>query len=799
MCWLTLASQIITVLNKFKTMSLAIVIVLILSARIGYAQQSRQSVIDKNIPDISQLSGVWVNADTTATEPSLRNFRAQGILDRDMTSISWFARAPFSGGYHSGVLRINGKAPRAQLFRWQPWEGLRKSVNSTYSIQTSVRMAPDHDIVMWNINIVNNTKQTQQYNITQDLIGFISNYDKEIWAYPYPYPTLKGKHTQRQDEIVNVIDNIGLAPKDIKAENADTNGPGQVKTATKPTWPTDDDILDSKKYTVLEHTANKLVIADTETQCFIGFYIEDTPDNLSPRNSGGTAKWQINLKPSAHKNIRFFMTYGSSRDAVEANISQFKTNFNQTFAGVENTWRERWRDLFVPGNNLISGNFPVLQTNDAAAKKVYYTGPLTFLYLLNLDLPAHTRVVLTVGPKWGASVVFFWDSAEWSSIYALADPVMMKEDLKDWIANVDLDKHYGKDNFGGGGIGNAYRANYWAIFQMVYSYITVTGDYGFLNETIKGVKLIDIIDSYAQHWKKMALYGQPGCTDDIYKLADFGDDEWNLLECVPTYKHVVPSFNVGYVWMMRKTADFYKRLGQPGKAAYLNTEADSMAHRVLKLYAGNGVWNVLYPGNKTIEQRHVLDFIFFGKFMGGDIPADTVTAMVNFVNNELLTHNWMRAQSLLDVAAKNSDRPDHGPLGAFDGWPPATMDALTQLGYKQQAFAFYDRVAPVTNEGCWAQAHELWDSNKFNKMGNVRIASRGWTSREAVDGIAFSQIMLKDFMGFYPDAFGRAINVPAQKIPFTGTLYNVKYNGKYYNIKCLNGDIKMNLYPKTRF
>jgi hypothetical protein len=213
MCWLTLASQIITVLNKFKTMSLAIVIVLILSARIGYAQQSRQSVIDKNIPDISQLSGVWVNADTTATEPSLRNFRAQGILDRDMTSISWFARAPFSGGYHSGVLRINGKAPRAQLFRWQPWEGLRKSVNSTYSIQTSVRMAPDHDIVMWNINIVNNTKQTQQYNITQDLIGFISNYDKEIWAYPYPYPTLKGKHTQRQDEIVNVIDNIGLAPK----------------------------------------------------------------------------------------------------------------------------------------------------------------------------------------------------------------------------------------------------------------------------------------------------------------------------------------------------------------------------------------------------------------------------------------------------------------------------------------------------------------------------------------------------------------------------------------------------------
>lgn len=763
---------------------------LIYSAGMCQAQQNPSSIY-KNVPDISRLSGKWVNADTISTEPSLRNFRAQASLDRDMTSISWFARAPFSGGYHSGVLRINGVAPRVQLFRWQPWEGLRKTVASTYTIQTSVRMIPDHDGVMWKVNIGNNTRQKQHYKITQDLIGFISNYNKDIWAYPYPYPTLKGKHKDRDDEIVNVTDNAGLTPKDAQAENADTNGPGQVKTTQKATWPSDDEILYSKKYRVVSYTKNQLIIADSETQCYTGFYIADNPDELSPRNSGGVATWDVSLQPEASKTIRFFMTYGETQQVVEGNINRWKNNFDQTFASVETTWRARWHDLFVPGNKLISGSFPILQTNDEAAKKVYYTGPLTYLYLLNLDLPAHKRVVLTCGPKWGASVVFFWDSAEWSSIYALADPIMMKEDLIDWIGNIDLDKNYGKDNFGGGGIGNAYRANYWAIFQLAYSYITVTGDYAFLNESIKGRKLIDILDGYAQHWKKMSIYGAPGATDDIYKLADFGDDQWNLLECVPTYKHIVPSFNVGYVWMMRKTADFYTRLGQPAKAAYLDAQADTMAIRVLKLYAGNGVWNVVFPNNKKIEQRHVLDFIFFGKFMSKDIPADTNRAMVKFVNDELLTHNWMRAQSLLDVAAKNSDRPDHGPLGSFDGWPPATMDAFTQLGYKQQAFAFYDRTAPVTDEGCWAQAHELWDSNKRNKAGNVRIATRGWDSREAMDGIAFTQIMLKDFMGFYPDVFGKAINVPKQKIPFTGILYNVKYNGRNYNISCNKGDVKM--------
>jgi hypothetical protein len=757
---------------------------------IGHAQQAKKSPVYANVPALIDVSGVWENADTIATEPSVRNFKAQAILDRDMASISWIASAPFAGGYHTGVLRINGIAPRVQKFRWLPYDALRKTSTQTCAIKSSVRMVPEQDVIMWDINISNNTAKQQHYHITQDLIGFISRYDKDIWAYPYPYPTLKGKNLKREDEIVNVIDNIGLAKKDAKSENTDTNGPGQVKSTKPVEWPSDDEILNSSKYSIIRHTANELVIADHETKCFAAFYVVDTPDSLIAKNSGGTAVWNTALKPNAAKTIRFFMTYAASQEAVEANIDRYKNTFDKTFANVETVWNERWHELFTPGNKLISGNFPILQTDDKAAKKVYYTGPLTFLTLLHTCLPQHKRVVITTGPKWGASVVFFWDSAEWSSIYALADPEMMKDQLKSWMT-INLDIHYGQDNYGGTGIGNGYRANYWAIFQMVYSYITVTGDYAFLNETVNGQKVIDIIDGYAQHWKKMAIYGQPGATDDIYKLADTGDDPWNLLECVPTYKHIVPSFNVGYVWMMRETADFYTRMGNTQKAAYLKSEADTMAKRVQGLYAGNGVWNVLYPNNKKIEQRHVLDFIFFGKFMSADLLRDTVKAMVRFVNDELLTHNWMRAQSLKDVAAKYSDRPDHGPLGAFDGWPPATMDALTQLGYKQQAFAFYDRVAPVTYEGCWAQAHELWDANKYNKMGNVRIASRGWTSREAVDGIAFSQIMLKDFMGFYPDAFGKALHPTAQKIPFTGTLYNVKYNGKYYNISCNDGVDKM--------
>ena len=59
--------------------------------------------------------------------------------------------------------------------------------------------------------------------------------------------------------------------------------------------------------------------------------------------------------------------------------------------------------------------------------------------------------------------------------------------------------------------------------------------------------------------------------------------------------------------------------------------------------------------------------------------------MMDFLYRELMTDHWMRAQSLLDVAAENSDRADHGPYGAFDGWPAGTMDALVQMGFPEKA------------------------------------------------------------------------------------------------------------------
>ena len=115
--------------------------------------------------------------------------------------------------------------------------------------------------------------------------------------------------------------------------------------------------------------------------------------------------------------------------------------------------------------------------------------------------------------------------------------------------------------------------------------------------------------------------------------------------------------------MMRETAKFYQREGDNDKAKQLNTDAEGMARRVLKLYAGDGVWNALYPAGKTVPIRHVLDFMYVGKYMSPDLSPAIRKDMADFAERELITDKWMRAQSIQDIAA-NVNGADHGPLGA---------------------------------------------------------------------------------------------------------------------------------------
>src|SRR5258707_13343622 len=172
--------------------------------------------------------------------------------------------------------------------------------------------------------------------------------------------------------------------------------------------------------------------------------------------------------------------------------------------------------------------------------------------------------------------------------------------------------------------------------------------------------------------------------------------------------------------MIEELAEVFELSGGGDEARQLRVEADAMFKAVMTLYEpGKGVWASLHRDGTRVEMRHCYDFATVGHFLAADLPPNVCREMVAFVQRELLMENWMRAQSQLDVAATISDRPDHGPMGAYDAWPAVTVDALCRLGYWNIAVPFLRRSPAAVYERADAQAREVYGGTRRGRRARA--------------------------------------------------------------------------------
>jgi len=204
------------------------------------------------------------------------------------------------------------------------------------------------------------------------------------------------------------------------------------------------------------------------------------------------------------------------------------------------------------------------------------------------------------------------------------------------------------------------------------------------------------------------------------------------------------------------------------------------------------VWASLHRDGTRVEMRHCYDFATVGRFLAADLPPHACREMVDFVQRELLMENWMRAQSQLDLAATNSDRPDHGPMGAYDAWPAVTVDALCRLGYWNIAVPFLRRTQAAVYEGVYAQAREFYGVKRRERDAPVRIAQRQGCMRECTGGGAFAETVLCTLFGYLPKLSGAPLllNVDTPR-GFNGELRHLRHGTKTYTIH--SGDAGLGL------
>jgi len=508
--------------------------------------------------------------------------------------------------------------------------------------------------------------------------------------------------------------------------------------------------------------------------CFV-----QQPTSVVQLEGAVAADWQENLEPGESTELELVMAHSLEDDpsTAEETIEQaqaWASRFDHSWNAIQTGWEKRWAEAFTPGNGHFSGCAPTLDTSDDRLSDIYYRSIMTLLVLHRTNLKMCDRVFVTSGERHKGNV-FYWDTSMWSKVFALLEPEGMKQQLRLFL---QLDPHGGfvYDMHRGEQGDGWYAANDMTMFRLVYGYLSVTGDEAFLEETVGDRTVLEHLDKLATGWQ--ALQRDPNVM-----LADYGENE-NLLECAPLYVHRVPSFNSANVWMMRIVADLYHQQGNVTRAAQLRRWADEIAAAVLQLYKpGDGVWHALHRDGNRVELRHCYDFVCVGSFMSNDLSEQIKQEMVAFVQRELLTDKWMRAMSPQDQAAAISDRPDHGPLGAFDAWPALTADTMCELGAWKEAIDFVRSTQAVLYEGVYSQAREFYGPKRLQHDAPVRIALRGACMRECVGGGAFAEMIVGAAFGFRPD-FGHSLTLrqPEIKRHFDGKLTNVHYQGKRLEI-----------------
>jgi hypothetical protein len=144
-------------------------------------------------PDLDDVAGDWVEVGDLAHLPSLRNQCGQGHVNVDLSSMSWLAAPPYTFGYHTGVLRLDGVAVAAQRFCWKPWGVRREHRTDRLVVRTDTRMVVAQDLLLWHIEVTNTVDEPVECTVSQDLFAMVARTDTG-WGWLYDVPWTAGNY-----------------------------------------------------------------------------------------------------------------------------------------------------------------------------------------------------------------------------------------------------------------------------------------------------------------------------------------------------------------------------------------------------------------------------------------------------------------------------------------------------------------------------------------------------------------------------------------------------------------------------
>jgi hypothetical protein len=672
---------------------------------------ARAGTPESQPPELDELAGDWISGSIIDNLPSISNFHGSLQTSKNVLGLENFTVPPLAQGSELAGLTLDGEEVLAQDFRWYPYQLLRRTRIQNLQIVTTVRMPFEESGILFSVEVLNLGREARTARLAVNLRTAIRHYPLR-WTWDTPRP----RREDLSDFSTSRIGSTIFLSQDSRS------------------------------------SAKTLLV-------FLQEPVEVSAETRS-------ASWSSHLEPGERFRLDFAMAAGTDLDLVTKQASNWSKKFPETWEAARDLWRHRFGEVFTPANGHFSGNLPTLVTGDAKVRRMYYASILSLLCLERTNFgPRFPRVFVTASPRWATTLVYFWDTSFFATVWALLDPVAMKEQLKLFLDS-DIHSCYAVDFHSLQTVGPWYSANDYSVFRLVTTYVYVTRDWEFMDEPLRnGQTVIDTLEGLALHWRTLT---KPGSL-----LANYGDAS-NLLETVPTYMGYVPAMNSTNVWMLRGMAKLRNKRGEAAQSVQLGKEGDALAAEVLGLYVDHeGFWACRLGDGKKVEVRHCIDFFTLIDCMQSDLGQRRIGEMVQFVNTELWTPHWLRALSLADAAASEARRADHGSTGSYDAWPALTAEAIFRVGMELEAMERLRSLEPATREGPFGQAHyvatEQYPVRKALSFGQDYFASASG---------AFAEIILRTICGFAPDVDDQWEWTPPRVPGLSGRLKDVRYKGK---------------------
>jgi hypothetical protein len=373
---------------------------------------------------------------------------------------------------------------------------------------------------------------------------------------------------------------------------------------------------------------------------------------------------------------------------------------------------------------------------------------------------------VTLAPRYWETTTFLWDISLSAMLLSMLDPAVLKRMMETWM-KLDVYKHFGTEFLTGAGVGPWYSVNDYAMSRMAKEYLRWTGDKAWLEKDVAGVKVIDRLITFAEHWRALDT--------NKHGLADYGGVT-NLLEAVSSYVHEVAGLNAANVHNLRFGAELLEYRGEKAKAEAMRQEAVALGKRVQELYVpGKGIWKCRLPDGSYNEVHHCYDFGTTLMNIGDMMPASQKKEMVQFFQRELQTRD-------LDVTF--SIRPDHQWTGAYCSWPALALSGLFVAGEVEVALEWMKGLAKTSMQGPYAQAHftEVFLAPESNGGAIKSTSDQPYINDWAcVSGCNYLEPIVDSLFGVNAGLFGQITAKPQfGKFDANAELRNINYQGKRY-------------------